>query len=127
MSRNALELCTGGRRSRIARPLDGPVCPRRPVDDAVQIATNPAEALLRQGCLAQALAFAHRIVAHQVCHHHTRFVQPDMPFGGAFLAVTDLAARTVAAPAEIPIGVVTALLGGPFFALVLRTTRRVAM
>ncbi|MEN3610899.1 iron ABC transporter permease [Plantactinospora sp. ZYX-F-223] len=47
-------------------------------------------------------------------------------FGGAFLALTDLAARTVAAPAEIPIGVVTALLGGPFFAIVLRTTRRVA-
>lgn len=48
-------------------------------------------------------------------------------FGGAFLALTDLAARTVAAPAEIPVGVVTALLGGPFFALVLRTTRRVAL
>ncbi|ROT33908.1 iron ABC transporter permease [Micromonospora sp. HM5-17] len=46
-------------------------------------------------------------------------------FGGAFLALTDLIARTVAAPAEIPIGVVTAILGGPFFALVLRTTKRV--
>ncbi len=46
-------------------------------------------------------------------------------FGGAFLALTDLVARTVAAPAEIPIGVVTAILGGPFFALVLRTTKRV--
>jgi len=46
-------------------------------------------------------------------------------FGGAFLTLTDLAARTVAAPAEIPIGVVTALLGAPFFVLVLRTTRRV--
>ncbi|MEO3748503.1 iron ABC transporter permease [Plantactinospora sp. B5E13] len=48
-------------------------------------------------------------------------------FGAAFLTLTDLAARTVAAPAEIPIGVVTALLGGPFFALVLRTTRRVPL
>ncbi|MEV4462491.1 iron ABC transporter permease [Micromonospora echinofusca] len=46
-------------------------------------------------------------------------------FGGAFLALTDVVARTAAAPSEIPIGVVTALLGGPFFVLVLRTSRRV--
>ncbi|MGC5332018.1 FecCD family ABC transporter permease [Micromonospora sp. DT62] len=45
-------------------------------------------------------------------------------FGGAFLALTDVVARTAAAPSEIPIGVVTALLGGPFFVLVLRTSRR---
>ncbi|MEV4479785.1 FecCD family ABC transporter permease [Micromonospora coxensis] len=49
----------------------------------------------------------------------------SMLFGGAFLALTDVVARTAAAPAEIPIGVVTALLGGPFFVLVLRTARRV--
>ena len=48
----------------------------------------------------------------------------SMLFGGAFLTLTDLAARTVSAPAEIPIGVVTALLGAPFFVLVLRTTKR---
>lgn len=41
--------------------------------------------------------------------------------GGAFLVLCDVAARTVIAPAEIPAGVVTALLGGPFFlALLLR-------
>ena len=47
-------------------------------------------------------------------------------FGGAFLALTDLLARTVAGPSEIPIGVVTAFLGAPFFVLVLRTNRAVA-
>jgi iron complex transport system permease protein len=47
-------------------------------------------------------------------------------FGGAFLVMADIAARTVLAPAEIPIGVVTAFLGAPFFVLVLRTSRRVA-
>jgi iron complex transport system permease protein len=41
-------------------------------------------------------------------------------FGAAFLALTDLVARTVAAPNEIPIGVVTAFFGAPFFAVVLR-------
>jgi iron complex transport system permease protein len=36
-------------------------------------------------------------------------------FGAAFLILCDLAARTVMAPVEIPVGVVTAILGGPFF------------
>jgi len=45
-------------------------------------------------------------------------------YGAAFLALTDLVARTAAAPAEIPIGVVTAFFGAPFFVLILRTTRR---
>jgi iron complex transport system permease protein len=35
--------------------------------------------------------------------------------GGAFLALCDLGARTIMAPAELPVGVLTALLGGPFF------------
>ena len=45
-------------------------------------------------------------------------------FGGAFMVLADLAARTVLAPAELPIGVVTAFLGAPFFVFVLRTSRR---
>jgi iron complex transport system permease protein len=32
-----------------------------------------------------------------------------------FLAVADTIARTIMAPAEIPVGIVTALTGGPFF------------
>jgi iron complex transport system permease protein len=36
-------------------------------------------------------------------------------FGAAFLVMCDLAARTLLAPVEIPVGVVTAMLGGPFF------------
>jgi iron complex transport system permease protein len=43
--------------------------------------------------------------------------------GGAFLILADIAARTVQAPAEVPIGVVTAFLGGPFFLFVLRSRR----
>ena len=35
--------------------------------------------------------------------------------GGMFLVVSDTIARTVFAPAEIPVGIVTALAGGPFF------------
>jgi len=50
----------------------------------------------------------------------------SMLYGGAFLALADLAARTVAGQAEIPIGVVTAFLGAPFFVIVLRTNRVVS-
>lgn len=44
-------------------------------------------------------------------------------FGAAFLMLADVAARSVVAPAELPIGVVTAFLGAPFFLFVLRTMR----
>ena len=35
--------------------------------------------------------------------------------GGSLLVVTDLIARTVVSPSELPVGAVTALIGGPFF------------
>ncbi|MGJ3241745.1 MAG: FecCD family ABC transporter permease [Opitutales bacterium] len=44
--------------------------------------------------------------------------------GGALLVGADLLARTVAAPAELPIGIVTAALGAPFFLGLLLQTRR---
>ena len=40
--------------------------------------------------------------------------------GAAFLVLCDTASRTLFAPAEIPVGVITALLGGPFFVILLR-------
>lgn len=43
--------------------------------------------------------------------------------GGAFLVVADMLARTIMAPAELPIGVITAFTGAPFFAFLLRTRR----
>jgi iron complex transport system permease protein len=43
--------------------------------------------------------------------------------GAALLVLTDLIARTIASPAELPIGVVTALLGAPFFLFLLLRTR----
>jgi len=36
-------------------------------------------------------------------------------FGAAFLVLCDLLARTIMAPLEIPVGIITALIGGPFF------------
>ncbi len=44
--------------------------------------------------------------------------------GGAFLCACDTLSRTVIAPTEIPVGVLTALAGGPFFIWLLRSRRR---
>ncbi|MFC0041713.1 iron chelate uptake ABC transporter family permease subunit [Actinomadura rayongensis] len=53
-----------------------------------------------------------------------RIVLPLSLLGGAaFLTLVDLLARTVVAPGELPLGVVTAFVGGPFFVAVLRATR----
>jgi len=46
---------------------------------------------------------------------HRSLLPATLLFGGAFLVICDTVARTVIAPAEIPVGVITSLLGGPFF------------
>ncbi len=56
---------------------------------------------------------------------HRSLLPLSMLFGATFLVLADLAARTIVAPAELPIGVITAFLGAPFFAVVLRTSRKV--
>jgi iron complex transport system permease protein len=53
-----------------------------------------------------------------------RVLLPVSGLAGAFLVVlADLAARTVARPGELPLGVVTAVIGGPFFLYLLRRSR----
>ena len=46
--------------------------------------------------------------------------------GASFLVLADLGARTLLSPAELPIGVITAFVGAPFFLIVLRKKRLVA-
>jgi len=55
---------------------------------------------------------------------YRRVLPLSMLGGAAFLIVADLIARTVASPAEIPIGVITAFVGAPFFVLVLARRSR---
>jgi iron complex transport system permease protein len=55
-----------------------------------------------------------------------RFLLPLSVFTGAiFLILADLVARTVQAPTEIPIGVITALCGAPFFLYLLRRRKKI--
>lgn len=74
------------------------------------------------------IGFVGLIVPH-VCRSvfgpdHRRLIPASGLAGGLFLAICDAAARTLLAPREIPVGVVTALLGGPFFLAILRTRRQ---
>jgi iron complex transport system permease protein len=55
---------------------------------------------------------------------HRKLLPLSAIVGGAFLVLADLGARIVLAPAEIPIGVVTAFVGVPFFLILLRRSLR---
>ncbi len=52
---------------------------------------------------------------------HHRLIPVSALAGGCFLVWSDLAARTAFAPAELPVGVITAFFGAPFFLYLLRT------
>ncbi len=52
---------------------------------------------------------------------YRRLVPLALVFGAAFLILADIPGRTLTAPAELPIGVVTAFVGAPFFIVLLRT------
>ncbi|HEX7023026.1 MAG TPA: iron ABC transporter permease [Trueperaceae bacterium] len=54
---------------------------------------------------------------------HRRLIPLSVLLGALFLVLADLVARTLIAPGELPIGVVTALVGGPFFLWLLRRGR----
>jgi iron complex transport system permease protein len=78
--------------------------------------------------LAGLIGFVGLIVPHVVRSligpDHRRLIPIAALAGGVFLAICDAVARTVLAPIEIPVGVITALIGGPFFLVILRSRRK---
>lgn len=77
--------------------------------------------------LAGSIAFVGLVVPHMIrlwVGPDHRTLLPLSALGGAVLLVlADLAARTLMAPAELPVGLLTALLGAPFFISLLRHRR----
>lgn len=73
------------------------------------------------------IGFVGLIVPHcarlLVGYDHRLLLPAAALMGGAFLALCDTAARTLLAPAELPVGILTALLGGPFFLSLLLSRR----
>lgn len=55
---------------------------------------------------------------------HRWLIPASLMFGGGFLILCDTLARLIIAPAELPVGVITTLLGGPFFLWLLVRGRR---
>ena len=55
---------------------------------------------------------------------HRRLLPLSMMIGGGFLILADLLSRTIVSPAELPIGVITALIGAPAFAAILMNKRK---
>lgn len=77
------------------------------------------------------IAFVGIIVPHTirllVGRSYSVVVPLSVLFGAAFLVLADTASRTIVAPAELPIGVITAFVGAPFFIAVMRSTRAAAL
>jgi iron complex transport system permease protein len=87
-------------------------------------------ASLITGCvtaLTGPIGFVGLIVPHAIRLRtgadHRILIPCSFLLGAAFLAWCDTAARTILAPTEVPVGVITALMGGPFFLWLLRNRR----
>jgi len=78
--------------------------------------------------LAGAIGFVGLVVPHLVrvtFHSDNRLVMPASAIGGPLLLIlADMVARTIYAPTELPIGVMTALIGTPFFIFLLIRSRK---
>jgi iron complex transport system permease protein len=74
------------------------------------------------------IGFVGIIVPHTirllVSSSYRALVPLSLMIGAGFLVLADVLARTIMSPQELPIGVITAFFGAPFFAIVLRATRR---
>ncbi len=58
---------------------------------------------------------------------HRRLLPACVVFGSIFMVVADTLARVLLSPTEIPVGVITALIGGPFFLFLLWKNKRKGM
>ncbi|MFL6415700.1 MAG: FecCD family ABC transporter permease [Bryobacteraceae bacterium] len=74
------------------------------------------------------ISFVGLIVPHAtrlwVGADHRILIPVSFLIGASFLALSDVLSRTVLAPVEVPVGVITAFLGGPFFIWLLRRRTR---
>ena len=73
------------------------------------------------------VGFVGLIVPHLVrllCGPDNRYLLPhSIIFGALFMALADLLSRVLISPAQLPVGILTALVGGPFFLLLLTRGR----
>jgi len=79
-------------------------------------------------CISGLIGFVGLVVPHAVRlvlgPDHRLLLPASALAGAAFLVIADLLARSLLAPIEIPVGIVTALIGAPVFIYLLRRTKR---
>ena len=108
-------------------------------DEAASLGLNPRRARLLLVLVATAgtaaavavsglIGFVGIIVPHTVrllvSPSYRAIIPLSLLIGAGFLVLADVLARSLMSPAELPIGVVTAFFGAPFFAVLLRTSKR---
>src|SRR2546422_1805020 len=98
--------------------------------DRTTTAVLGATALLSGAAVALAglVGFVGLVVPHAlrfiIGASHQRLVPASFLAGGVAMVVADLGARTLIAPAELPVGAITGLVGAPFFLVLLVRSRR---
>jgi iron complex transport system permease protein len=101
--------------------------------DRTTSAVLGATALLSGAAVALAglVGFVGLVVPHAlrflIGATHRRLVPASFLAGAAALVLADLGARTAIAPAELPVGAITGLVGAPFFVVLLIRSRRIAV
>jgi len=112
MVRNELNLLTIGEDIAMSRGLDVPRV-KQIIFFAVSLMVGGIVAVC--GPIGFVGMMAPHICRLLVGADHRHLYPATLLFGGAFLTLCDIISRTAFAPAEIPVGVITALIGGPFF------------
>ena len=78
--------------------------------------------------IAGSIGFVGLVTPHMLrmigARDHRILLPASILLGGSFLMIADSAARTIVAPQQLPVGVVTALIGVPVFLLILRHSNR---
>jgi len=76
--------------------------------------------------LAGSVGFVGLVIPHMLrllgARDHRILIPGSALLGGSFLVIADTLARTVVAPQQLPVGVVTAIIGVPAFLIILRST-----
>ncbi|AEE17884.1 FecCD family ABC transporter permease [Treponema brennaborense] len=111
-----LDVLSGGERTAQALGLD-PAHARLLVLTAGSLAS--AAAVCAGGTIGFVGLIAPHVARRLFSPRHAVLIPASMMGGAVFLITCDTAARTVAAPAEIPVGIITALAGAPFFISIL--------
>ena len=97
--------------------------------EAIKLSLIATSALLTAAAVAVAglVGFVGLVVPHMVRliagPDHRNLVWLTPIYGAAFVILADLLARTIISPQEIPIGVITGVIGGPFFLFLLRRSK----